>query len=45
MKGNFVAKHMKTYCKAQTMTDRKKDFKHGKSKHKVDYKKDRNGPF
>jgi hypothetical protein len=43
---NFVAKHMNTFCKAQTMTDRKKEAKYGgKAKHKVDYKKDLDRSF
>ena len=43
---NFVAKHMNTFCKAQTMTDRKKEAKYGgKAKHKVDYKRDLDRSF
>ncbi len=45
MKHNFVAKHMNTFCKAQTMIDRKKQTKNGKVKHKQNYKKDHLGPF
>lgn len=45
MKNNFVAKNAHKYCKATVMTDRKKDQKSGRTKHKQDYKNDRNGHF
>lgn len=45
-KNNFVAKHMNEFCKAATMTDRKKEMKKGgKQKHKVNYKKDHDRSF
>lgn len=31
---NLVAKHMNTFCKASTQTDRKKQSKRGYNKHK-----------
>lgn len=45
MKGNFVAKHMKTFCKSTVEEDKKKSSKMGKRKHKIDYKNDRSGRF
>lgn len=45
MKHNFVAKHMKTYCKSQTMVNRKKEFKSGKRKHKEIYHKEFKTPY
>lgn len=45
MKNNFVAKNLNKFCKPVVMTDRKKDHKAGKTKHKQDFKNDRNGHF
>lgn len=45
MKHNFVAKNMHKFCRSAVMTDKKKEHKIGKEKHKQNFKKDHNGPF